>query len=220
MWGRLALGRVLWLPVAGLLLAAPAASAGVGVAASKPLPPCGPVHATTLVSEGESRVYQGLVPDRFGNLEGASFGCVPGARPRRLDPPRKEDDRTPWLYPEWIVLRPPWVAYVKNFVELDVGDLELAVVNLRSGKSRDCYVTEWSASNWSYGVRGLVLTGTGSIGFMGVREEGYVVEVLACVGTSLMRLDEGPDIDQRSLRLRGSVMSWSHPGQIRSFRLP
>lgn len=156
----------------------------------------------------------GAVPTREGNA-----GCVPDSKPRRLNRLRQGDGRVPWMYPETMALHAPWAAYLENFVFVDVGELEVGVTNLRTGRSRQCFVSKWASAGWGWlSMSGLVVNGSGSAAWIGVHEErsGLVREVVACAGDVVERLDSGPGIALDSLHLRGSVLSWTNAGSPHS----
>lgn len=116
-------------------------------------------------------------------------------------------------------MRAPWVAYLENFIEVDVGDLEVGVMNLRTGRSRHCYLSRWGAAAWGwFSMTGLVVNRVGNVAWIGEREEreGEVREVAVCEGGEVRRLDSGPDIALRSLRLRGSRLTWIHGAATRA----
>jgi len=115
-----------------------------------------------------------------------------------------------------------WVAYLENFIEVDVGDLEVGVMNLRTGRLRQCYLSRWAAAGWGwFSMKELVVGGSGSAAWIGVHEErsGRVREVAVCEGTAVSRLDSGPGIALNSLRLRGTVLTWTNAGSGRSASL-
>ncbi len=116
----------------------------------------------------------------------------------------------------------PWVAYLENFIEVDIGDLEVGIENLRTGRSRQCYLSRWGAAAWGWFLmKELVVSGSGSAAWIGVHEErsGRVREVASCEGTVVTRLDSGPGIALNSLHLRGSILSWTDAGSRRSVLL-
>lgn len=197
------------------VIAVPAVGEELGARQQPPV--CGPRHARTLMTNGAARVFDRWVTRSFRSQEGL-FGCVSGSKPKRLDRPRSDGLR-PWLSLGLFALNAPWVAYRENFVEIDVGDLEVAIVNLRTGRSRHCFIGRWSAagSGW-LAMTNLVVSESGTAAWIGKREEpeGWGREVASCEGTDVEQLDSGPGIALKSLRLEGSTLRWTNAGVPRS----
>lgn len=157
------------------------------------------------------------------------FGCVPGYRPQRLDFPREAD--TPWegrskpwvgVEGKLITLHAPWVGYLENFVNVDVGDMNVAALNLRTGRFRYCDVGRWSSvAGTGFRMTGIVVTKAGNVGWIGEQRgfEDGENQVFACEGLRRKLLDHGEGIALESLRLREPRLLWSHSGSIRSARI-
>lgn len=163
------------------------------------------------------------------------LGCVPGARPQRLDVPRDPEHdsgfpRQPRLDASLIVLDAPWVAYLEDFVYVDSGFDAMGVLNLRTGARRHCPVGRWDGnSQTGFSMTGLVVTERGSAGWIGERQTLNFAgpqtvrerrrEVHACEGARRRLLDEGAGIDLDSMRLHGHILSWTDAGAPRSAQL-
>ncbi len=121
-----------------------------------------------------------------------------------------------------ISLRAPWVAYKVNFVRVDVGDIEMAVMNMRVGEWRRCPIDTWSSAGGTwFAMTGLVVSEFGGVGWVGERENpaGDQREIATCTGESMRLLDTGPGIGLHSLRLDEPFLRWVHDGQTKQFRL-
>ncbi|HET8956283.1 MAG TPA: hypothetical protein VFN18_11555 [Solirubrobacterales bacterium] len=121
-----------------------------------------------------------------------------------------------------IALRAPWVAYKVNFVHVDVGEIEMAIMNLRVGGWRRCSVGTWSSAGGTwFAMTGLVVSKFGGVGWAGKRENplGDQREIATCAGKSMRLLDSGLGIALHSLRLREPFLRWVHDGQTKQFRL-
>ncbi|MGN6255667.1 MAG: hypothetical protein ACTHO8_11900 [Solirubrobacterales bacterium] len=163
--------------------------------------------------------------------ESMVFGCVPGSRPQRLDFPREantpwEGRSKPWVGVEGksIALHAPWVGYLENFVNVDVGDMNVAALNLRTGRFRHCDIGRWSSAAGTYfWMAGITVTKKGSVGWIGERQGSpeFHEMVAACEGSKVRHLDsdEGEAIDLHSLRLHEPRLLWLHSGAIRSARI-
>jgi hypothetical protein len=183
---------------------------------------CGPTGETLSVG-ARARVYRLERP----RVRSVVLGCVKGHKPQRLDRPRQADTpwegaTQPWIDSELIALDAPWVAYVENFVNVDVGDKEVGVLNLRSGARWHCPIGPWSTiAETGFETTGIVVTQKGSAGWIG--EERTLQkrrrEVHACEGARRQILDEGPGIGLHSLRLHGITLSWTDAGAPRSAQL-
>jgi hypothetical protein len=163
------------------------------------------------------------------------LGCVPGARPQRLDVPRDPEHDSgfrsqPWIDAELIALNAPWVAYEEHFVYVDIGFDVVGVLNLRSGARRHCPIGRWSGNaGTGFWMTGIVVTEKGSAGWIGAHRalrydgerevEELRPEVHACEGARRRVLDEAAGIDLDSLGLHGHIMSWTDAGAPRSAQL-
>ncbi len=183
---------------------------------------CGPA-AKTLVANDHARVYELT----RSSQDWLILGCVPGYKPRRLDVPRQantpwEGKSTPWLNAESMALNGDWVGYSENFVNVDVGDMQAAALNLRTGSARYCDFGSWSsvAGVW-FRMTGIVITEKGSVGWIGDQQEtgNSVHEVGVCEGTRRRVLDQGGAIALHSLRLHGHNLSWTDRGISRTVQL-
>ena len=116
-----------------------------------------------------------------------------------------------------------FVALNVRTCDLDGSQSSVALINLRDGRVRFASAPlSTRGSDASYdAIRGMVVTAGGRLAWLGVRvARGAVVDaevrrrgIAAKVGSVV--LDSGSTIDPRSLRRRGSTLSWRKSGVTR-----
>jgi hypothetical protein len=115
----------------------------------------------------------------------------------------------------------PWAAGgVGQQTGRDSRENSISARNLRSGQRKSCYVGNGHSPRASGGVRSIVLKRNGSFAWSGHSRigEGELTppKVVACDSAGEHVLDSGPEIDLHSLKLHGSMLTWTDSGETRS----
>jgi hypothetical protein len=210
---RAVLISVLFLAACGSSSAAPASTAtsSAGGAAR-----CGPGSARTLAASGLARVYA---------TSGGVFGC--SSRTRHTV--RLGQSKTCLGSPRVtaVAVAGELAAYGSEACGVDTGTGTLVVRRLSDGRQLQAYpAVSSSLGPESYrSVAAVVVKADGALAWIGVGSSiishRKVTEVHAAApGASSARLlDRGSAINTRSLRLRGSQLTWSDGGRTRSASL-
>lgn len=194
------------------LVALTACGSSSGMAASAG---CGPATARTLAADRVARVYQTAVnvygcssASRTSYLLGASGRSIREGRARPID------------------LAGFDVAYGHSDFGVDTVSAQVVVRSLRTGRqlrSEPATTRPLGAESFQ-SVASVVAKPDGAVAWIG--EGGSVisgassdVEVDRADAHGLAPLDSGSGIDTRSLRLRGSTVSWRHNARARSAAL-
>jgi hypothetical protein len=174
---------------------------------------CGPRRGHDLAESAGGRV--------FSTGEGEVFACLHGQR-------RTTQLRFPMLSsPPWrggsidlVRLAPPFVAYSWFYVSEDLRRSGVAVKNLKVGSPATVY-RPVTSSVISASVPALVLARDGSVAWTGLGWHDAlaggleVVQVDSGHEGKTTVLDEGAEIDYRSLALTGNRLSWTNGETIR-----
>jgi hypothetical protein len=207
--------RVRCLIVVGLIaLTACGSSSGMarhrGAAAS-----CGRSHARTLAADTRARVYESA-NNVYGCAIGGTRSYLLGASARSI----REGRAGP------IALAGVAVAYGYTVYGVDTLSTEVVVRSLRTGRElhRAPATTRPVGPEFFQAVAAIVVKPDGAVAWIG--EAGSVisgrarqVEVDRADHRGVAMIDSGGGIDNRSLRLRGSTVTWRDHGRTRSARL-
>jgi hypothetical protein len=206
--------------------AAPGSSSGSSAPASRTAPgdttprgtvsiPCGPSGATTLAASGVARVY----------ASGATvFGCSKHATGAISLGQTRSCIARPQVGP--VVLKGELAAYGVRRCGVDTGRASVVVRRLDDRRLlHDSPAVTGRLRPESYmEVGSLVLAPDGSVAWIGtgtsvINPAAKTVEVHEIDRAGSRLLDSGGQIEPRSLRLRGSQLSWRHGTATRSARL-
>jgi hypothetical protein len=175
---------------------------------------CGPATAKTLTANGRARVYQ-----QGANVYGCSASSGRrfrlGASSITLDQPRVA----------LVALAGGDAACALSSHGVDTGSAEVVVRRLTDGRvlHRAPAVSQVSGPESFSSVTALVVTRGGGAAWIGssssIATRGHRVEVRRVDARGRAMLDSGPGIGLRSLRLRGSRLTWADAGRERSATL-
>jgi hypothetical protein len=176
--------------------------------------PCGPSTARTLAGDSRARVYAS---------HGAAFGCAAdGSKSYRLGV------RTNCIGADLVgpfVVAGEISAYASERCGVDTGFTQVLVRNLRTGKRVSASPAATPPGPESFAsVSALVARSDGAAAWVAsatsIGNHGANVELRRVEGGGPSALlDSGSAIAPRSLRLRGTTLSWLHGGQRRSASL-
>jgi hypothetical protein len=176
--------------------------------------PCGPASAHTLAIDSVARVY---------DSGGTVYGCVRGASASRRLGSAQFCIRSARVAP--VALAGETVAYGLETCGVDTGFGNVVVRRLSDGRQlRSLAATTNPLPPESYQrVDSLVVKTDGAVAWIGVASSivrrGEGVEVHRADKRGAAELDSGTAVDKGSLRLRGSTLTWSHAGAVRSATL-
>lgn len=195
-------------------LAACGSSSGMSRGSSSP-PNCAPAHAQALAADGRASVYVS---------SGHVYGCAHSTSRRYLLGASARSIREGRAAP--VVLAGVDVGYGLSTFGVDTGSTQVVVRRLTDGKLlHRAPATSSVAGPESYqSVTAIVLKPAGAVAWIGqsssIVGRGHgVVELHRFGGRGQSVLDRGSGIANTSLRLRGSVLSWTHAGRPRSATL-
>jgi hypothetical protein len=204
--------RVVALTSLVLTISASAVALATGVGARTRVP-CGPAAAHTLASSAHARVY---------SARGAAFGCAVGGNGAFRLGVTTHCIGSDLVGP--IAVAGQIAAYASERCGIDTGSTEVLVRNLRTGKRLSASPAVASPGPESFAsVDSLVARPDGAAAWiaqassLGNHQKNVELRRVDARGQSL--LDSGPAIAPRSLRLRGSTLTWRHGGQPRSSTL-
>lgn len=184
---------------------------------------CRPAKSRTVIANRSIRLF--TVPAKSKVELDPLFGCLTSIGRSRLLSPIETSTNIFLFFP--LELHAPWVAGV-TFHLSNPYSYENAVTarNLRSGRSVQCHAVGGGDDNSGVGVDDVVVTGKGSMAWVGERYggevglgPGKVGIVETCEHGQERRLDVGEGIDLKSLALDGSTVSWINAGAERSATL-
>lgn len=212
-------GRIAAIALAGAAALSPGSAATPSAgsnATSAAGAGCFPAHAHQLARSPAARVYE-VGPARSGPLTGDTvYACyLRRGRPLRLGASAGRMRVGP------VVLAGAHVAYASTAMGVDTGSTEVVVVNLASGARRSLAAVSPPRRPESFSaVTALVVTGAGSAAWIGSRsgigQPHATYEVRRFQAATVTVLDSGPTVAPRSLRRRGSTVSWTDAGRTRS----
>jgi hypothetical protein len=198
-----------------LLAALTACGSSSGMSSgSSSSPSCAPAHATALAADGRASVYVS---------SGHVYGCANSTHRRYLLGASARSIREGRAGP--VVLAGVDVAYGLSRFGVDTGSTQVMVRRLTDGKLlHGAPATSSVAGPESYqSVSALVLKPDGAVAWIGqsnsIGGRGHGVEVHRFDTRGQSVLDRGSGIGPSSLRLRGSVLSWTNSGRRRSATL-
>ena len=181
---------------------------------------CKPADSRTLAKSSEARVFA---------WRGEIYGCVYsiGRRVNLRCPSSGPDDCFSSEYPDRVyALAGRYVAYPQDFTNPDIGETErrLIVTDLRRGRERRSIAPVFDRSSPDRPViEQIVLKRNGSVAWLArgysLDRDAQTREAYRMDRRGRVRLDEGPDIVKRSLRLRKRTLSWLKSGVRRTATL-
>jgi hypothetical protein len=148
-----------------------------------------------------------------------SLGClIPDGHPIRLSPLSSSGHLyNLYAHEPILIIHSPWIAgLLGSLLGIDTVSREIVATDLRTGRRIACPV-ETAMALPNVGV--IVLKRDGSIAWSGwglSSERRMEHVVIACESTGARILDSGEGVDFRSLRLRGSRLTWTDSGVTRS----
>jgi hypothetical protein len=205
------------LAVGAAAAVAVALAGGPGAAAAQRS--CGPAGAQTLADNGIARIYTTATRRRPPLTPARVYGCASGStKAVSLGGGNHQ-------YVELPTLGGHFAGYALRSMGVDTGFTRVRVIDLRSGRViDDAAATSPVARPESFtAVTALVVNTRGHVAWVGskraigVSRPTYEVRKIDSPAEAL--LDMGPDIGARSLRLRGTQLSWSHGRARRTARL-
>lgn len=195
--------------VALVALAACGSSSGMAAPAR-----CGPSEARTLAADRVARVYYS---------GGAVYGCTGGGRKSYRLGASARSIREGRVGP--VALAGAAVAYGLSRFGVDTVSAQVVVRNLSDGSrlhSEPATIRPPGPEHFQ-SVAAVVVRADGAVAWIGqggsLVRRGGDVEVGKADAHGRALLDSGSGIDQRSLGLRGSSVTWRHGGATRSARL-
>jgi len=206
------------LVAAVMLIAVTGATAALGRSPTRPAHACAPPHSHLVVADRVGRIFSRRVIDTTsGNPYKAYYSCA--YRVRRavafISSQFPDQDRH-----ALIRLSGAFVAYEFKAACAGCEELqpEVVVTNLLSGATRHLVTFEQEPAVGA--ILALVVTPRGSAAFVDQRFSDFGPGVSYEVRTtSGAVLDSGPRVRPRSLRLRGSTLSWRDGLRTRRARL-
>lgn len=183
-------------------------------ATTAPRPACGPPNAKTLAHNGVARVY---------TVRESVYGCSRASgRSYRLGSVTT-CIRSARAGP--VALAGAVVAYGLETCGVDTGSAVVIVERLSTGrKLRSLPATTGQRAPESYQqVGSLVVRSDGAVAWIGtassIVRHSRSIEVQRADRRGLAQLDSGLALAPRSLRLRGTILSWRHADLVRSASL-
>ena len=202
-------------PVTAIVAAAAAALSSAVPASSAPAGGCYPAHARQLARSRSARVYE-IGPVRPGPLAGARvYACyLRRGRPVALGATAERMRVGP------VRLAGAEVAYGATSMGVDTGFAQVVVLNLATGARRSAAAATPPTRPESFSsVTALVVTSAGSAAWIasrsGIGQTG-TYEVHRSDRAGAVLLDSGPAIAPSSLERRGSTVTWTNSGRVRS----
>ena len=176
--------------------------------------PCGPPQARTLAASSVARAYA---------ASGIAYGCSSGGKKQiRLGEIRAHPG-APRVGP--VVVAGYLAAYGLQRSGVDTGSGSVQVQRLSDGQmlqSVPATVTKLGPESYQ-SVAAIVLKPDGAVAWIGtgmsIIHRRQAVEVHKVDRHGSRMLDHGTGIGERSLRLHGSTVTWSHGGRTRSATL-
>jgi hypothetical protein len=203
--------------VGAVAAVAVALAGGAGAAAGQRS--CGPASAQTLADNGIARIYTAATQRRPAPAPARVYGCVSGStKVVSLGGGNHQ-------YVEHATLGGHFAGYALRSMGVDNGSTRVRVTDLRSGRMIDdtAATSPFPRPESFTAVTALVLNTRGHVAWVGsksaVGASRPTYEVRKIDSPAEALLDAGPDIGPRSLRLRGTQLSWSHGRGRRTARL-
>ena len=198
--------------VIGLLFHLPLSPASGGH--RKPIAPCGPSHTKTLSENGGTRIYRLTAPRSAQGVYACLRGSGPALRLGPVLPNTKKISAASMVGPFGVAA--PWVGGIEERKTGQDGFLAFAASrNLRTGASRHCLVV---GANHPFSMPEKLLISHNGNTAWGVTLPGTsgTVEIGACTAAGKRIVASGATIDPESIKLDGSILSWTDSGSTKS----
>lgn len=173
-----------------------------------------------MIGGSKGRIYTLRAQDPRGKVR--TFACVRNGQPKELLAPALERKAATGEVIANATLRAPWVAFSWEVTQIDVQRAGVTVVNARTGRTLRSVAALTVDSPW-VSVPQVVLKPNGSVAWIaegGDGSEGLLArEVNASDSSGNRLLDSQSEIAPRSLRLKGSALSWRAAGATRTAHL-